>query len=77
MNASKREKYLVVTYIEPFIGNELALGYDIRSDYSRRVASDMAGKTGQLTVAESIQLVQDSHGQYGVLYFLPVYQGGG
>jgi CHASE1-domain containing sensor protein len=34
--ATRRDEYIVVTYIEPYAGNEAALGYDIDSDARRR-----------------------------------------
>ncbi|MDD5717383.1 MAG: PAS domain S-box protein [Sulfuricurvum sp.] len=72
--AKKRDKYVVVTYIEPYIGNQNAIGYDVYSNDTRRLALDTASTSAKLIATGPIILVQEKSTQSGVLFFLPVYQ---
>lgn len=73
VNAGMREKYVIVHYIEPVKGNEMALGFDVYSNPSRRQAMDLASSTGDLAATDPIRLVQETGNQAGVLFFMPVY----
>lgn len=72
--AKEREKYVVVTYIEPYAGNKKAVGYDVYSSDSRRRALDLAGSSGKLAATDPITLVQETDRQSGILFFLPLYE---
>lgn len=72
--AKERDKYVVVTYIEPYLENLSAKGYDVYSDPIKRCAVDKAHSLGKLTATDPITLVQEDANQSGVLFFLPVYQ---
>jgi signal transduction histidine kinase len=74
--AAERPDYVVVHYIEPYAGNEPALGYDIASNSSRLVAIERARDTGRPAVTPGIRLVQETGAQTGVLILMPVYAGG-
>ena len=74
ISAKKREKYVVVTYIEPVVGNKKAIGYDVRSNEARRYALNLAADSGKLTATSPITLVQENESQFGVLFFLPLYE---
>ena len=75
MPANRRDSYIPVTFVEPWETNEAALGYDLASDETRRVALEQARDTGQLAATGRIQLVQETaENQYSFLVFLPVYQ---
>jgi signal transduction histidine kinase len=75
IRAIARSAYVPVTYIEPFKGNEAALGFDLASDETRRVALERARNTGSLAATGRIKLVQETRkDQYGFLMFLPIYQ---
>lgn len=75
VQAGRRAEYFPVTYVEPWIGNELVLGYDLASDVTRRMALELARDTGKIAATGRIQLVQDvDRGQYGFLVFLPIYE---
>jgi len=74
VRAVQRPYYVPVTYVEPFKGNEFALGYDLHSNVIRAAAIVQAVDTGAITATGRIQLVQENRGQYGFLMFLPVYQ---
>ena len=70
---SPRPEYVAVWYIEPFAGNERALGFDVASDPVRRAALDRARATGQATATEPIVLVQETGRRVGFLAFLPIH----
>ncbi|MGF1517223.1 MAG: CHASE domain-containing protein [Nodosilinea sp.] len=71
--AEERHEYVPVTYVEPWEGNEVALGYDLASDSIRRAALYQARDTGQLAATGRIRLVQETAAdQYSFLVFLPI-----
>jgi signal transduction histidine kinase len=74
VRAAKRPYYLPVTYIEPFTGNEFALGYDLNSDITRATAIAQATDTGKTTATGRIKLVQERRNQFSFLIFLPIYE---
>ena len=70
-----RPDYFPVTYIEPWRGNEVALGYDLASERTRRLALERARDTGKLAATARLRLVQETaEAQYSFLVFLPIYQ---
>ncbi len=73
--AASRPYYIPVTYLQPLMGNELALGYDLTSDLTRRTALETARDTGQIAASGRIRLVQENKNQFGFLVFLPLYNG--
>ncbi|MFT5660097.1 MAG: signal transduction histidine kinase/sensor domain CHASE-containing protein/ActR [Sulfurimonas sp.] len=72
--AEEHEKYVVITYIQPALANEKAIGYNVYSNHSRRIALDQASSSAKLTATEPIILVQEKGNQTGILFFLPLYQ---
>jgi signal transduction histidine kinase len=64
---------VTVAYIEPFEGNEKALGLDIASDPVRADALRRATDSGQPAVTSRITLVQERGQQFSVLLLVPVY----
>jgi len=72
--AGRRAEYFPVYFVEPYKGNELALGYDLASDPARNEALNTARDTGQIATTEWIRLVQEKEGQFGFLVFSPVYK---
>ncbi|NOI26507.1 CHASE domain-containing protein [Vibrio mediterranei] len=72
--APKKEVYFPVYYVEPYVGNEAALGFDLSSSTTRLATILEAQDTGRMTATKSIQLVQEHSNQKGFLVFLPVYQ---
>jgi signal transduction histidine kinase len=72
--AAPRAEYFPVTYIEPWQGNEVALGFDLLSDPVRSQALRQSRRTGNLTATAPIRLVQEPEDQWGFLVFLPVPQ---
>ncbi len=71
--AIKAGEYVPVAYVEPFKGNESALGYNVASSPPRLEALLRARDTGQAVVTGGIKLVQETSEQFGLLIFLPVY----
>jgi len=70
---AKRTEYFPVYYVEPYAGNESALGFDLASNSERRDAVNRSRDTGKLTATARVTLVQEEKKQYGVVLFLPVY----
>jgi len=68
-------QHVVVAYIEPINRNRPALGFDVYSNESRRIALDKAAVTGKPTPTEPIRLIQDRKSTTGVLIFLPIFTG--
>lgn len=74
--AAVRSEYVPVLFIQPWAGNEVALGFDLASDLNRRLAMQKAKDSGGMAVTNRIRLVQERKDQFGFLVFLPVYQNG-
>jgi diguanylate cyclase (GGDEF)-like protein len=72
--ALKRHLYFPVTYIEPLVDNEDALGYDLNSNPDRLKAMALAKKTGKVTITASVKLVQAGSSPKSFLAVLPVYK---
>lgn len=70
------DEYFPVYFVEPYIGNESALGFDLASETIRREALDRARDSGRITVSGRITLVQETAVQAGVLAYLPIYRKG-
>jgi len=68
-------EYFPVYYVEPYEGNEKALGFDLSSDKNRLSALNQALMTGKPVGTSRITLVQEKADQYGFLVFMPVYDG--
>lgn len=73
VSAKEHEEYFPVYYVEPYQGNEIALGFDLSSNPIRRQALESARHGGQMTATARITLVQETGSQFGFLIFLPVY----
>ncbi len=74
--ASERDEYYPVYYVEPYLANEPALGFDLASETVRRETLDLARDVGRLTMSPPVLLVQGKGGQQGLLVFVPVYEKG-
>ena len=74
IRAATRPEYFPVTYVEPCLGNEILLGYDLASDPIRRVALEQARSTGRAAATAPVQLFQQNSAApvWGVLVFFPV-----
>ena len=73
IRAGDRPDYAPVDFIEPYLGNEKAFGYDLSSDEIRREAIVRARDSGHIAATARITLVQEHGNQYGMLAFIPIY----
>jgi signal transduction histidine kinase/CheY-like chemotaxis protein len=74
--AGRRDEYFPVRFIEPFVGNETALGFDLGSNADRRAAFELARDSGRPTATSPVRLVQKDDSQPGLLIFAPIYRNG-
>jgi len=74
--AAMREKYFPVFYLEPYKGNEAALGFDLASNPARLEALGQSRDNGEAIATARIRLVQERGEEYGFLYFYPIYKKG-
>ncbi|MBU0677018.1 MAG: CHASE domain-containing protein, partial [Verrucomicrobia bacterium] len=74
VKATRREEYFPVHYVEPYEGNESALGYDLSSNATRLQALHKARDTGAPVATAGITLVQETGDQIGFLVAVPVYR---
>jgi diguanylate cyclase (GGDEF)-like protein/PAS domain S-box-containing protein len=74
VKAGKRSEYFPVYFVEPYKGNESALGYDLASDPLRRETLERSRDTGGIAATARITLVQEEKGQSGFLVIYPVYK---
>jgi PAS domain S-box-containing protein len=73
VESPRRSEYYPVYFIEPYKGNEIALGFDLASNATRKESLERARDTGQLVATKRIKLVQETTGRFGFLVFAPVY----
>ncbi|MBU4311635.1 MAG: response regulator [Candidatus Omnitrophica bacterium] len=74
----ERGEYFPVYFVEPYRGNEAAVGFDLASNSERLTALDKARQTGRSIATERIILVQEEQAEkaekYSFLIFLPVFK---
>ncbi len=73
--ATERAEYAPVYYLEPYRGNEAALGFDLASSTSRREALHLARDSGKPVATQRITLVQGGGEDFGILLMIPIYTG--
>ncbi|WOT06942.1 diguanylate cyclase domain-containing protein [Shewanella youngdeokensis] len=71
---SHRDTYFPVMYLEPYKGNESALGFDVASDSDLNQLLIRARDKGGPIASSGLELVK-ANNQKEVYFFLPVYQG--
>ena len=71
---AERDEYFPVYYVEPYKGNEAALGFDLASNPARLTALETARDSGEMVVSKKINLVKLEKDNAGVLAFTPVYR---
>lgn len=72
--AGQRKEYFPVYFIEPYKGNELALGFNLASNPARLKALELSRNSGSMTATARITLVQETEGQFAFIVFAPVYK---
>ena len=73
VRADDSKEHFPVYYIEPYIGNEIAMGFDLSTNQERFKALCLSRDTGKAVGTSRITLVQEEGDQYGFLIFVPVY----
>ena len=76
IRATEREEYYPVYFVEPYRGNEVALGFDLASNPMCREALQRARDTGHAVATGRIKLVLQTAGRFGFLVFSPIYHKG-
>ncbi|MBN1585853.1 MAG: CHASE domain-containing protein [Candidatus Omnitrophica bacterium] len=76
VRAKGRKAYFPVRYMEPYEGNESALGFDLASESVRRDTLERARDTGELSLSGLLDLVQARTPGYGFLAVRPIYTPG-
>lgn len=71
-----RKEYLPITYIEPFMDNQQAIGLDLAHETNRYRAALKARDTGKAQITGPITLVQDAAKTPGFLFYTPFYKNG-
>ena len=72
--AQKRDRHLVIDYIEPFAGNEITLGLDVSSNVDLNEAVQDAIDTGEARSTGLLTLAQGDGRLRGFLVVMPVYR---
>jgi PAS domain S-box-containing protein len=76
---SPRSEYHTILYLEPSDArNQVAIGFDMFTEATRRAAMQRARDTGNPAASGRVTLVQeiDAQKQAGFLIYMPIYQGG-
>ncbi|MES2040461.1 MAG: CHASE domain-containing protein [Pseudomonadota bacterium] len=73
--ATTREFYLPIEFVEPYLANRSAMGFDLFSDPGRRVAIERARDTGHLSTSSPLSIISTERAKNvtGSLIFAPVY----
>lgn len=74
--AQGREVYYPIFYAEPLAGNNIALGFDVRSNESAKMALDEALENRLPTATNPLTLIQELGKQRGIVAYSPVFAGG-
>jgi diguanylate cyclase (GGDEF)-like protein/PAS domain S-box-containing protein len=71
-----RPEYVIVQYVEPMAGNEIALGLDLSGDRVRLAALERTRDSGRITASGIIALALDPRRHPGFAMRVPVYRKG-
>ncbi|MEY8243507.1 MAG: EAL domain-containing protein [Gammaproteobacteria bacterium] len=69
-----RDVYFPIEYLEPFIGNENALGFDILNNPVAVKAVEAACSSGNVAVTDATKLIQGKATETGIVFYAPVYK---
>lgn len=70
----EHERYVVVTYIEPYAKNSHAQGFNIASESIRNQALNFAYRTGRPAMTAPLEAIQGNSDDLSYLIFMPVYK---
>ncbi|WP_103069668.1 CHASE domain-containing sensor histidine kinase [Aquimarina sediminis] len=73
VNARFREEYFPVYYVDPYIKNKNAFGYDLASEKKRYNTLKSSQLLGEPLISDNIKLVQEKTNPEGCLAFLPIF----
>ena len=73
VRSAVRATYFPMYYLEPFYGNEGAMGFDVATDFVRLAAMTRARDQNQLAATAPLTLVHDAPGRISFLLYSPVY----
>jgi diguanylate cyclase (GGDEF)-like protein/PAS domain S-box-containing protein len=76
VRSPERGEHFPVYFVEPYRGNEIALGFDLASNPTRRESLERSRDRGELLATARITLVQEKESQFGMLVFAPIYRNG-
>lgn len=71
--AGSRPEYYPVYFVEPYVGNERAIGFDLASEMERLKTIAGSKGSGEILATSKILLVQGKQGEAGMLVFAPFY----
>lgn len=71
--AEKRKEYFPVYFIEPYKGNEIALGFDLASDPAMRETMEAARRSGETTASAKINLLDEDTSHSSIIVFAPIF----
>jgi signal transduction histidine kinase len=71
--ARERDEYFPIYFVEPFEGNQTALGFDIQSDPAGRRILNRARDSGRMVASRQVGLVQAADSEAAILTVLPIY----
>ena len=74
VRARLKAEYFPVYFVEPYQGNEKALGFDLSSNPNHLAALEKARDTGEAIATAKTKLVQKTEDTDGFLIFQPIYQ---
>ncbi|MDD5292450.1 MAG: CHASE domain-containing protein [Candidatus Omnitrophica bacterium] len=73
VDATARDEYFPVYYVEPFENNKAISGVDFSTDSFHREAMEKAAESGAMFATSRIKLIR-KEGEYGCKIFMPVYR---
>lgn len=76
VRAETRKDYYPVLFVEPVVGNEAALGFDLASNPERWSAMEKAAGSGRVVATAPVHLIQQQQYGDGLLLIAPVYAKG-
>ena len=74
VRAGERDEYFPVYFVEPYQGNELALGFDLGSNVGLLGALEASRDSGELGTSDHLNFFRETAGQLTFLVFAPVYR---
>ncbi|MEW6672770.1 MAG: response regulator [Thermodesulfobacteriota bacterium] len=71
---TERNEYYPVTYVEPYKGNDVLLGFDVGSELPLRAVLEKARDTGEMVIAGRFALGREIGKNTNVILLTPVYR---